>query len=145
MNVVISRMEDLPPGFEALRAASISQGFAFLDRLVERWRAGVYDDDADACVLAAFADEELAAIGAQTYDEYDPHPAHRRLRHFYVADRWRRRGVGRMLAGALTAEALRLAPRLHLRATRPDSIAFWDALGFQRVDRADRTHEKVRV
>ena len=146
MDVRIARVEEkLPAAFEPLRAAASAEGFGFLDRLGVRWRAGAYGGDARAGVLGAWVGDELAAIGAQTPEEYDPHPTHRRLRHFYVAPQWRRSGVGRALASALTAEAFALAPRLHLRATHAGSVAFWDALGFARVLHPNRTHEKVRA
>lgn len=145
MDVRIARIEtELPTAFAPLRVRASAEGFSFLDRLALRWRAGAYDGDARVGVLGAWIGGELAAIGAQTPDEYDPHPQHRRLRHFYVAPQWRRSGVGRALAGALTAEAFAIAPRLHLRATHARSVAFWDALGFARVLHPNRTHEKVR-
>lgn len=146
MDIRIARVEaEMPAGFEALRAAASAEGFGFLDRLAVHWRAGAYDGDARACVLGAWLGDELAAIGAQTPDDYDPHPQHRRLRHFYVAPQWRHSGVGRALAAALTADAFSVAPRLHLRATHAVSMVFWDAMGFVRVARPDRTHEKVRL
>ena len=144
MNIRIARVDaELPAAFEPLRAAASAEGFGFLDRLALRWRAGAYDRDVRACVLGAWIGDEFVAVGAQTVDEYDPHPAHRRLRHFYVAPQQRRSGVGRALASALTAEAFAVAPRLHLRATHAVSMAFWDALGFARVSHLSRTHEKV--
>jgi GNAT superfamily N-acetyltransferase len=135
----------VPMGFETLAAFARAEGYDFLNRLQMRWRDNAYLEDEDACVLAAYADGVLAAIGAQTFDEYDPSPAHRRLRHFYVSPQQRRAGVGRTLAGALIHEALDLAPVLHLRATHDASTAFWDAMGFERVaDRKDRTHRMTR-
>ncbi len=144
MNVRIARMALLPEQFALLRMEAAAEGFHFVDRLGLHWRDGAYDGDAQACVLGAYVDAELAGVGAQTMDEYDPSPAHRRLRHFYVPPRWRRRGVGGALAVALEADAFALAPRLHLRATHAASMAFWDAMGFVRVGGPDRTHEKVR-
>ena len=145
MEIRVARLNELPPGFETMSAAADREGFAFVGRVARRWRSGAYLDDSCATLQAAWVGGELAAIGAQSYDEYDPSPAHRRLRHFYVSPQWRRIGVGRVVAEALIEDAFALAPRLHLRATRPLSAAFWDAMGFKRVERADRTHEKVRA
>jgi GNAT superfamily N-acetyltransferase len=130
----------LPESFAALNAVAKAEGYDFLDRLGARWRDGAYLGDGDACVLACFADDRVIAIGAQTVDEYDPHPDHRRIRHFYVHPDMRRGGVGRTLAGALIQQTFELAPRLHLRATHALSTAFWDAMGFARVDHPTRTH-----
>ena len=134
----------LPPEFERLREAARTEGYGFLDRLHARWRNSAYDADDQASVVGVQSEDRLVAIGAQTYDEYDPHPEHRRIRHFYVLPEARRHGAGRLLAGELTKHAFERAPRLHLRATHSLSTAFWDAMGFERVARADRTHEKLR-
>lgn len=142
----IVRCAELPAALGVLRAAARAEGFDFLERVFTRWRGDRYLNDEDACVLAAYVDGEPAAIGAQTLDEHDPHPDHRRLRHFYVLPTFRRAGVGRKLASALMQEALHLAPILHLRATHAVSTAFWDAMGFERVvGVSHRTHRIVRA
>lgn len=142
---IVSLRSGLPAAFEALRAQAEAEGYGFLNRLAMRWRDGAYDGDAHAGLLGVMDKGVLLAVGAQTMDEYDPDPAHRRIRHFYVSSAQRRQGAGRLLAAALTADAFALAPRLHLRATHALSTAFWDAMGFERVDRPDRTHVKVRT
>lgn len=145
MSVSVARLHVLPPDFGCLRDAAHAEGYQFLDRLAARWRNGAYDNDDQTSVLAVVSDKQTLAIGAQTYDEYDPDPEHRRIRHFYVLPDARRRGVGRLLANALTQSAFAVAPRLHLRATHALSMAFWDAMAFTRVARTDRSHEKVLV
>ena len=135
----------LPESFEVLAEAARAEGYSFLDRLNARWHDDAYLDDADASLFGAFDVGDLIAIGAQTFDEYDPSPDHRRIRHFYVHPDVRRTGVGRALASALIQQAFQLAPLLHLRATHDQSRAFWDVMGFERVDRPDRSHRLVRI
>src|SRR5690606_38845313 len=120
--------------------------FNFLGRLGHRWDGRRYKNDDQASVWAAWSGDKMIAIGAQTFDEYDPSPLHRRIRHFYVLPDARRFGVGRALARKLIADAHALAPLLHLRATHALSTAFWEAVGFSRVDgRDDRSHVLVRT
>ena len=141
----LQRLGPLPADFPALAEAAKQEGFDFVHRLGARWDGARYMDDPLATVWGAFAAEALIAIGAQTHDEYDPSPLHRRIRHFYVRAHHRRGGVGRALAAKLIADAQGLAPFLHLRATRTHSAAFWGSVGFGRVTgREDRTHEWVR-
>jgi len=147
---VVRLDHDLPESFAALDAAARAEGYDFLARLARNWRDGAYLGDADASVFGVYGPNnleggDLVAVGAQTADEYDPAPDHRRLRHFYVHPDARRRGVGTTLAGTLIQEAFQIAPLLHLRATHDLSRAFWDSLGFERVDRPDRSHRLVRV
>jgi GNAT superfamily N-acetyltransferase len=141
---IVTRVDELPEDFERLRAGSEAEGFGFLNRLKLRWRVDSYDEDALASVFAAYVGGELAAIGAQTFDEYDPGPLQRRLRHFCVLPTARRDGVRRALANALIHEAFQLAPRLRLRATHDVSRAFWEAIGFRRVNRPWCSHEMLR-
>ena len=146
MSVQIVRCDAvLPDAVSDLIATAGAEGFDFVERLRVRWRNGAYEDgvnktDAVASILAAFVDGDLRAIGAQTHDSHDLSPSHRRVRHFYVHPDARRVGVGRTLAGALIQDGFQLAPRLHLRATHALSTAFWDAMGFSRVDHPTRTH-----
>lgn len=135
----------MPNSFVALREAAEREGYDFLRRLGDRWDGERYLNDDLATVWGVLANGELVAIGAQTYDEYDPSPLHRRIRHFYVRPDRRRDGVGRALAQCLIADAHMRAPLLHLRATHALSMAFWDSVGFARVvGREDRTHLLVR-
>ena len=144
MSPALIRFEALPHDFADLQAAAEREDFHFVARLAARWDGRSYDADQLATVWGAVSEGALIAIGAQTHDEYDPSPLHRRIRHFYVQPDSRRTGVGLALAQKLIADAQKLAPRLHLRATRPVSAAFWEAVGFTRVDRTDRTHELIR-
>lgn len=145
MTQVVRLDHDLPESFAALEATAHGEGYDFLARLARNWRDSAYLGDADASVFGVFGLGDLVAIGAQTADWYDPSPEHRRLRHFYVHPDARRSGIGTTLAGTLIQEAFQLAPRLHLRATHDVSRAFWDSLGFERVDRPDRSHRLVRA
>jgi GNAT superfamily N-acetyltransferase len=144
MTFALMRLGALPPDFTALREAAKQEGFNFFARLSKCWDGVRYEDDTLATVWGANGNGVLIAIGAQTHDEYDPSPLHRRIRHFYVRPDRRRTGVGYALAQQIIADAFALAPRLHLRATQDLSRSFWDAVGFSRVDREGRTHEMLR-
>jgi GNAT superfamily N-acetyltransferase len=146
MSFAVTKISALPASFAALREAAEREGFNFLGRLSERWDGRRYLHDDLASVWGAVDGGALIAIGAQTFDEYDPSPLHRRIRHFYVWRDRRRGGVGRAVAAMLIEDAHRLAPRLHLRATHALSTAFWDSVGFARVvGREGRTHVLTRA
>ncbi len=141
MSFALTKIGPMPASFGTLCEAAEREGYEFVRRLGDRWDGERYRDDEFATVWGGAEDGTLIAIGAQTYDEYDPSPLHRRVRHFYVRPDWRRGGVGRAVAAKLIADAHALAPLLHLRATHPLSMAFWDGIGFARVEgREDRTH-----
>jgi len=146
MTVIITRVgAQLPVGFEDLRQASVAEDFEFLNRLEKKWRDGRYDDDRLATVRIAYSEGGTLGVGAQTHDEYDLAPDHRRMRHFYVSPSARRGGVGRRLAHALIEDAFACGARLRLRATHAVSTAFWDAMGFARIEADRSTHEMWRA
>lgn len=72
MSFALTPILSLPAGFAALAVASEREGYDFLKRLAARWQDGAYDDDELASVWAGEEGGVLIAIGAQTYDEYDP-------------------------------------------------------------------------
>ena len=146
MSLELRRLGPLPADFPALAETARQEGYDFVSRVGARWDGARYMDDALATVWGAFAGDALIAIGAQTHDEYDPSPLHRRIRHFFVHPDHRRGGVGRALAAKLIEDAHAVAPRLHLRATRAHSAAFWDSVGFARLTKGEnRTHVLVRA
>ena len=91
-------------------------------------------------ILAAFADGDLAGIGALTPE---PEPAAQpafRMRRLYVRRALRRRGVARALASALLQEALGGARLVTVHAGNPDAARFWEAQGFGTVEGAPWSH-----
>jgi GNAT superfamily N-acetyltransferase len=140
MGPQILRFKALPDGFAALKAQAEAEDHMVLERLSLFWKGGRYLEDADAALMGAVSGEALIAIGEETFDDDNPHPDCRRIRDFDIAPAHPRAGLGRALPGALIQDALDKAPILHLPATYPASLAFWDAIGFARVEgRPDRT------
>jgi GNAT superfamily N-acetyltransferase len=141
---MITRIDGaLPADFELLRAASVAEGHTHIDRLVREWREGRERFDVDAALLIARVDGALAGVGGVTRDPIVAEAY--RMRRFYVDARFRRRGVARALAEALLAwiPADRSA-RVTVNAGTVDAPAFWQALGFTRVDPRGGTHTHER-
>jgi GNAT superfamily N-acetyltransferase len=143
--IQIVRVTDaLPDGLDALRVASRAEGFRHIDRLAEDWASGAcrFEQDGEA-LFAAFADGELAGIGGVTRDPDDP--AIMRARRVYVLPHFRGAGAGRALAGAIIEQAFAAAPRISVNTgDRADSAAFWEHLGFARVEILGITHTLAR-
>lgn len=130
--------EELPEGFEALRAEADAEGFRAMSRLAGEWAAspGMF-----ACLFAAVPGGRLAGIGGLTAE---PEPAGEpamRMRRLYVRPDARRAGVGRTLANALLQEALDIVPLVTVNAGGTLAPAFWTSLGFRLVDSRPWTHE----
>ncbi len=132
----------LPAGFEALRDEARASGYGMLDTLAREWASGAtrFDRPGER-LIAAYVDDALAGIGGVTLE-----PAMSgalRMRRFYVAPAYRRRGVGRALAITLLDEARRQRCAVTCNAAG-GSERFWEALGFAPDRRDGRTHLLAR-
>jgi GNAT superfamily N-acetyltransferase len=135
MGVVVERVAHLPdPGLDGLLEEGAAQGFGFVRRLVDDWRSGAnrFDGPGEAFFVAR-RDEGVAGFCGLNVDPYAGNSAVGRLRHLYVAARYRRTGVGRALVARVVAEAARSFVTLTLRTDSPDAAAFYEALGFRRT------------
>jgi GNAT superfamily N-acetyltransferase len=131
-------VSELPAGLEDLRAEAQAEGHRHLDRLAEEWRARTmrFDREGEA-LLAAWLDADLAGIGGLTIDPVQPVAL--RMRRFYVAKSFRRKGIGRALVENLLTHA-RASARLVTVNAAAGSVPFWESLGFVADLRNGHTH-----
>ena len=126
------RIETLPTDALApLLAASIDEGFHFVERLVREWQEGkeCFNRPGEL-LLAAYQGTNIIAIGGLTADPYSDEPAIGRLRHIYVRPDARRRGIGRRLVQLLEQAAQRTYRALVLRTDTPIAARFYEGLGY---------------
>src|SRR5271165_4622363 len=97
-------IEELPAGFDALRAEARAEGYLFVERLATDWLLGpARFDRAGEALLAARVNGVLAGIGGLPTERVGP-GALRRWR-FSVGVTYRRRGIGRKLATTMLERA----------------------------------------
>jgi GNAT superfamily N-acetyltransferase len=131
-------IEELPPGFDALRAEAQAEGYQHLDRLATDWASGATRfDRAGEALLVVHVDNEFAAVGGLTIDPAIPEAL--RMRRFYVRKRFRRGGIGRRLAAALLEREAEVGRAVTVNAA-VGSEPFWAALGFIPDARDGHTH-----
>lgn len=132
----------LPAGFEVLRHAADDEAFNMLATLAREWAAGTnrFDRPGEALV-AAYDGDLLVGMGAMSLDPYVEDAL--RMRRFYVARPYRRRGVGRLLAAALLDRPEVGARKVTLNAPHAEAARFWESLGFIREAQADHTHVRA--
>jgi GNAT superfamily N-acetyltransferase len=95
-----------------------------------------FDRDGEA-LLAAYATGVLAGIGGLTIEPVLPRAL--RMRRFYVRPLFRRAGIGRKLATALLERARIIGVLVTVNAA-PESVSFWESLGFAPDMRDGHTH-----
>jgi len=131
-------VEELPAGFEALRAEARAEGYRHLERLAADWVSGAirFDRD-DEALLVAHVGSEIAAVGGLTVDPAWPEAL--RMRRFYVGKRFRGCGIGRRLGAALLERAVQAGCPVTVNAAA-GSTRFWESLGFVADERDGHTH-----
>src|SRR6266550_272258 len=117
-----------------LVAASIDEGFHFVERLLREWEeAKERFNRPGALLLAVYKGEAIVAIGGLTADPYSGEPALGRLRHIYVRPDARGRGIGRRLVQILEQAAEQTYRALVLRTDTPTAARFYEMLGYTRL------------
>jgi GNAT superfamily N-acetyltransferase len=126
-----------------LREEAARQGFGFLDRLVRDWADGANRfDGSGENLLGAFMGERLVGVGRLNHEPYDPAPRRARLRHLYVLQAFRRRGIARQLLSRLLDDAGAAFDEMRLRTDTVEAAMFYQRLGFEPVPLQTATHVK---
>jgi GNAT superfamily N-acetyltransferase len=121
--------------------AAEREGFGFVRRFLDEAASGAVELDAPReFFLGAFAEMDLVALGGITPDPYLPLAHVGRMRHVYVTEAWRRRGIGRALVQALEHRVPDSCRLLRLRTLTAAGSAFYERLGYQPVQDPTATH-----
>jgi nucleoside triphosphate diphosphatase len=128
----------LPAGFSALRNEARAEGYRMLDTLASGWEAReIRFTRQGEALFAAYSGDRLVGIGGMTRD---PNVAGAlRMRRFYVAKEFRRRGVARRIAVSLLAREEIAGLPIVVNAGA-GSEAFWESLGFASNRQQGHTH-----
>lgn len=138
--VDIQRITDLPPQIRVLEKEAVGEGFRFLTRLIAEWHSGVNRFNAPGeCLMAAYRNQQLIAIGGLSVDPYVQKNM-ARLRRVYVRASSRRHHVGQVLVRALVAHAALRFQNVCLFTDTADGDAFYLRCGFMRIDHDHATH-----
>ena len=135
----IARVTSLPDRFDTLRTEAAAEGFRNMESLFSQWQDGKnrFTRDGEVLVVAR-VEGELAGIGGITQDFVDPTAL--RMRRFFVRSQYRRLGVGRAIAMFALATARPLGRQIFVYGETDEASAFWDAMGFIRIERENTTH-----
>ncbi len=120
--------EKLPVDIDGLQTEALGERHRFVEQLVADWISNkIRFDQPGQLLLAARVNGVLAAIGGFTTDPATPGSL--RINCFYVRPAFRRIGIGYQLAAALFAR-VEANERIVVNAI-PESISFWEAIGFK--------------
>lgn len=132
-------IDDLPHGFDEMRAEASDEGYRHLERLALDWASGAMRFKGEGEVLmASHVQGVLAGIGGLTIEPIVPGAF--RMRRLYVREPFRLQGIGRKLALALLEPALARGAAVTVNAGNADAVPFWIRLGFTPDLRDGHTH-----
>lgn len=132
----IGLVDALPADLEEeMLPAAAAEGFVALRWLWDDWRAGTntFAEPGEAFYVAR-CDGRLVGVCGVNVDPYAEGQAAGRLRRMYVLPSFRRRGVGRRLVQQAIDGGQRHFHCLRLRTLDEGASAFYEALGFDRVE-----------
>jgi GNAT superfamily N-acetyltransferase len=139
--VLIQRIQLPAPGIEQMQAEARSEGYNFLETLVEEWLSGRNRFDAPGELLCGHLDDGiLAAVGGLNRDPFLADPAVGRIRRVYVRPAWRNRGIGGALLDTLLGAAADNFRVVRLRVENPAAARLYERKGFLTVQSPSATH-----
>jgi GNAT superfamily N-acetyltransferase len=118
-------------------------GFRFLERLVTDYREGrnTFNQPGEALYGVYNEFNELVAIGGLNIDPNYNNLKVGRLRRFYVAKDYRRKGIGSLLLNKIRLDAKRHFETLVLHTDTVQADRFYLAYGFKKnLDDPNSTH-----
>jgi GNAT superfamily N-acetyltransferase len=135
------RLHELPiDETEALAVLARGEGYLFLDRLIREQKAADCFAGPGELLLGTFDGGRLVGIGGLHRDPYAGNSKIARLRRFYIAPYWRRRGIGKTLVGELLNGGRSVFEVVRLKAPDAAACRFYEAVGFAHCTDADATH-----
>jgi GNAT superfamily N-acetyltransferase len=138
---LIQRIQLPAPGIEQMQAEARSEGYRFLETLVEEWLSGRNRFDAPGEMLCGHLDAGiLTAVGGLNRDPFLDDPAVGRIRRVYVRRPWRNRGIGGALLDTLLSAASGNFHIVRLRAENPAAARLYERKGFLTIQSPSATH-----
>lgn len=137
---LVRPFQPLAAPFRPLLEESRRSGFAMLARLDRNWSEGRNRfDAAGEVLLGAWRNGELAGVCGLNIDPYVEGQGQGRVRHLYIGQAHRRRGIGALLVGAVIEAASHHFCVLNTRAPA-EAHRFYESLGFLAIRHDFVTH-----
>ena len=126
--------------------SAAAEGFRIPTRLCEEYADGANRFDRPGEVLlGAWIEGRLVAVCGLNRDPYTEEQGVGRVRRLYVLPNSRRRGVARALVGRIIDRAKGRFRRLRVFTESAEALAFYDSLGFERIEGEPRCSHAMRL
>ncbi|PDZ69251.1 GNAT family N-acetyltransferase [Bacillus cereus] len=131
-DIHIQQIEDLMIyEHEYLVQESKDEGFYFLIKLISEYENKINTfNKTGECLYGIFHEEKLIGIGGLTEDPYIINNKIGRLRRFYIAKEYRRKGLGRLLLVRIISDAKKYFNIVVLNTDTVQNDKFYTSIGF---------------
>lgn len=145
---VLIKETHLPTEFSSLVEESILEGHNFVKKTLDEWNSGKNQFNRPSeCFYLAYIDNQLVGCCGLNLDPYTKDHNTGRIRHLYVSQAFRRKGIAKKLTNICLDYAKGHFQIVRLRAnqTTVDSFKFYEAIGFERSDSDNYETHRIAI
>ena len=126
-----------------LESEADDEGFNFVSRMIYEYLSGDNSFSKEGEILfGAYARQRCLGICGLNTDPYTDEPGIGRVRHLFVSEHFRNKGIGRKLVEKVIKNAKLHYRILRLKAT-PGADGFYKALGFMELHGEHESHRMI--
>ncbi|QED46682.1 GNAT family N-acetyltransferase [Cytobacillus dafuensis] len=116
---------------------SKEEGFNFLERLMNEYKSGTntFNKNGESLYGVFSKAGVLVAVGGLNIDPFSKRKNIGRLRRFYVAKKYRRKGLGKLLLNRIIYDAEKHFQVIVLRTNTEQADKFYTSLGFTKKEK----------
>ena len=118
-----------------------SEGYNFVQRTIEEWKSGVNRFSKNGEFLfGIFISDLCVGVGGLNVDPYIDDPNIGRIRHVYISQKYRQKGLVTLLLRKIILIAAKHFNLLRLYTQNPVASSFYESLGFFRLKAEKVSH-----
>ena len=138
----IKKIKDSSIGLlEILANEANSEGYRFVQRTIDEWRNCINTFSKKGEILfGIFISDLCVGIGGLNVDPFINNPNIGRVRHVYISQKYRRKGLATLLLRKIIQIAVKHFELLRLYTENPNASSFYESLGFIESKAEKETH-----
>ncbi len=138
----IRKIKDSSIGLlEILANEANSEGYRFVQRTIDEWRNYINKFSKKGEILfGIFISDLCVGIGGLNVDPFINDPNIGRIRHVYISQKYRRKGLATLLLRKIIQIAAMHFELLRLYTENPNASSFYESLGFIESKAEKKTH-----
>ena len=118
-----------------------SEGYGFVQRTIDEWKSGINNFSKKGEILfGIFTSNSCIGIGGLNVDPYINDPSIGRIRHIFISQKYRRKGLATLLLNRIIHLASDHFKLLRLYANNPSASLFYESNGFTESKAEKVTH-----